>query len=133
MILNAGNAADRRTLQTVLGLKNTSTRQKASKYKNKITYIDNHRFHSQGEARRYVELKLRQEAGEILNLRCQPKYPLRAGATKICVYVADFEYFDKRTDRFVVEDFKGCETAVFKLKAKLFRANYGFDILVTRK
>lgn len=98
--------------------------QRASKYGNVPTIVDGMRFASKAEARRYIELRLLERAGEILNLVCQPRYVLGSG-TKPPVYVADFAYSE--AGRQVAEDVKGGEatqTPVFKLKAKLFCERY---------
>lgn len=98
--------------------------QRASKYGNVPTIVDGLRFASQAEARRYIELRLLERAGEILNLVCQPRYVLGSGK-KPPVYVADFAYSE--AGRQVAEDVKGGEatqTPVFKLKAKLFCERY---------
>ena len=57
-------------------------------------------FDSAAECRRYGELKLLEQVGQIVRLRCQVRYPLAvwhvgpesAEGTEIGVYVADFEY-----------------------------------------
>lgn len=97
---------------------------KGSKYGNVPTVVDGIRFDSKAEANRYRELCLLQRAGDISNLECQPRCVLGAGK-RPPVYVADFRYIEG--GRLVVEDVKGgkaTQTAVFKLKAKLFRERY---------
>lgn len=94
-----------------------------SKYGNKPAKIDGYRFDSQAEARRYEQLKLLVAAKEICMLEVHPSFPLHAGI----IYEGDFRYCIRRNDApwtHVVEDVKGAQTAVFKLKAKLFRADY---------
>lgn len=105
-----------------------------AKYGNVRTTIDGETFDSAAEARRYQVLKIMQRAGEISDLKRQVRFPLLAHAlvpVKVADYIADYVYLDANGAK-VVEDLKGVKTDVFKLKAKLFRANYGFDILVTR-
>ena len=90
--------------------------------------VDGITFASKAEARRYGELKLLVRAGEIQNLELQPKFALVGiGATKICQYRADFAY-QHTNGPLVVEDVKGMKTPVYRLKAKLFRDNFGFSI-----
>jgi len=48
----------------------------------------------------------------------------------ICKLIADFRYNKNGED--IVEDYKGILTPVFKLKAKLFKANYGFDVKIIK-
>lgn len=40
-------------------------------------------------------------------------------------YIADFKYFDAEKGVYVVEDVKGAETEVFRIKRKLFLRKYG--------
>jgi hypothetical protein len=103
-----------------------------SKYGAVRTVVDGVSFASKKEARRYSELKLLQRAGEIAELRLQPRYPLVVNGLKVCTYVGDFAYhptFQGATmAQEVVEDAKGFKTPEYKLKAKLFQALQGFPI-----
>lgn len=90
-----------------------------SKYNAKKTYVDGICFDSKAEARHYEELKLRVRAGEISHLEAHPRYPLDVDGLRICVYEADFKYFDVKRGTTVVEDVKGVKTALYKLKKKL--------------
>lgn len=110
---------------------NVKWEQTKTKYGNKITYLDGIKFHSQGEASRYLTLKHLERLGEIKDLKLQPKYLLMEKFTtkqgKKCGaihYIADFTYFDVKLNSMVVEDFKGCETKDFKIKMKLFLNRY---------
>lgn len=130
--LYAGSATDRAKLLKVLGLS-----KKPSKYKNRITYVDGKRFQSKREADHYLELKLLEELGKISDLKCQVRYELRAAPlhpgdkpVKIFTYIADFDYIEK--GQLVTEDVKGCITTDFKLKAKIFAANYGREIRIVK-
>lgn len=98
--------------------------KKKSKYRAKAVHIDGIRFASQKEGQRYKELKLMLSAGEIEDLKLQPRFPLRVEGQLICVYVADFRYWEPSTASDVVEDVKGYRTNEYKLKAKLFKAIY---------
>lgn len=94
------------------------------KYGNVPTMVAGIRFDSKAEANRYSELCLLQRAGSISDLECQPRYVL-GGGKRPPIYVADFRYQEE--GRLIVEDVKGgkgTQTAVFKLKAKLFRERY---------
>jgi hypothetical protein len=95
-----------------------------SKYRNKKVEIDGTTFHSKAEANRYLELKLLEKGGKIKDLVLQPRFPMHVNGHKICTYVADFKYTDTDTNVLVVEDVKGFETDIFKLKAKLFAATH---------
>lgn len=104
---------------------------KGRKYRNTPVVIDGHRFASKAEGRRYSELKLLERAGEIRDLRLQPRYDLAVNGHKVCAYVGDFAYLTKSGEP-VTEDTKGVETRDFKIKAKLFRALMGRDIVIVR-
>lgn len=101
------------------------------KYGNKPTEVDGIRFASKAEARRYSNLKLLERAGEISNLRLQPRYPLVVSGQLVCTYVGDFEYLDNNHDRLVTEDTKGVKTKDFVIKAKLFHALYGREVVLS--
>jgi len=90
-----------------------------SKYRAIPTLLDGIRFASKSEAKRYGQLKLLQLAGEIRWFTCQVPFHLGAGVR----YVSDFliVYADGRVE---VEDVKGVETAMFKVKRRLFEAAY---------
>lgn len=103
------------------------------KYRNKPTEVDGHRFASKLEARRYLELKLMERAGEIAELTLQPRYKLEVNGHPVCQYVADFHYLDLKTGKFTTEDAKGYLTPEFKIKAKLMKACYGIDIVLVKK
>ena len=99
-----------------------------SKYKNKKTQIDMYVFDSAKEAKRYKELKLLEQAGEISNLVLQPRFLLQEGFKKNektyrkIEYIADFQY--NENGKTIVEDVKGLQTDVFKIKHKLFEKKY---------
>ena len=85
-----------------------------NKYGAQRTWGQGRCFDSKGEKLRHDELMILQRGGFIGELSCQPRVQLVAGIT----YVPDFRYIEK--GKVVYEDFKGTETAVFKLKAKLW-------------
>ena len=105
------------------------------KYRNKKTIVDGITFDSKLEARRYTELKLLERAGEISDLRLQVKYTLLPSqklenrvVERPVIYIADFEYVDKRTGEKVVEDTKGMKTTDYVLKRKMMLYFYGIRI-----
>ena len=57
----------------------------------------------------------------------QPTIDLTVNGIKVCRYVADF-YVVKQGGEVVIEDVKGVKTAAYRLKAKLFKALFGFAI-----
>lgn len=107
-----------------------------SKYHAQPVVIDGIRFASKKEGARYVELKLLERAGEIRDLELQPKFPLfaadpRGQMIRVAEYRGDFRYWtcvNGGRGVCVVEDAKGCRTAVYVLKKKLCEANYGIRI-----
>ena len=99
-----------------------------SKYKNKITTVDNIKFHSQKEAQRYLELKQLRQAKFISDLELQPSFKLSVNDKFICSYRADFAYFDHKIGHVIYEDVKGFKTQVYKLKKKLTEALYNITI-----
>ena len=102
---------------------------KRHKYNAKKILIDGIEFDSKKEAKRYLELKMLERAGKIKNLKLQPVFLLQEGfyyrgkAIRQITYRADFEYVDENGN-VVVEDVKGVETPVYKLKKKLFLRKY---------
>lgn len=111
---------------------------KKQKFNAKKAEIDGIQFDSQIEARYYAQLKWLQRAGEIKRFERQPRFILQeAGTTPSGVkyskieYVADFKVIRKDGTVEII-DVKGVETAVFRLKKKLFMARYPWPIsLVT--
>lgn len=90
-----------------------------SKYRNTKTEMDGHIFDSKAEARRYSELKLLQQAGEITGFGIQPSFVL-PGSIR---YRPDFIVCGKAGEIWV-EDVKGMQTQAFKLKQRLWQEAY---------
>lgn len=99
---------------------------KKSKYGNKKVELDGHFFDSKGESRRYVHLRMLQSAGEITGLRVHTKFTLLS-----CSYEADFDYFTK-DGVYIVEDFKGFKTQLYRLKRKMMKNELGIEITEVR-
>lgn len=98
-----------------------------NKYHNIKTKVDGIVFHSKAEASRYLELKLLESNNLIQELQLQPRFPMVVGGKKICDYIADFQYLEESPEgavSMIIEDVKGVETEVFKIKKKLFEALY---------
>ena len=69
----------------------------------------------------------------ISDLEIHPPYPCEVNVKKVCVYKADFRYKNKQGET-VVEDTKGIETPMFRLKKKLVEALYpDTEIIVVKK
>lgn len=115
-----------------------------SKYNNRKVRRDGLTFDSKKEHKRYNELLLLEQAGEIRNLRRQVKFVLiptqrepsqigsRGGVKKgkllerECSYIADFVY--SQNGKMVVEDTKGIRTKDYIIKRKLMLRVYGIRI-----
>jgi hypothetical protein len=104
-----------------------------SKYGARRTEYDGRTFDSAAEARHYAELKLREKAGEIEGLVCQPKIPISLDGQHVCTYIADFLYVDAKTRELVIEDVKGVRTAVYQIKRKLVECVHGLKIVEPNK
>lgn len=107
---------------------------KPHKYNARKKVVDGITFDSSKEAKRYQELVLLVAAGEVKELQLQPRFPIyvckyRGGElTKVCDYVADFRYREGPNGLLVIEDVKGVRTPVYRLKRKMFEAQYGIEI-----
>lgn len=90
-----------------------------TKFRNKKIVCDGHKFDSQKEYNRYLQLKLQLERGLIYSLKLQPRYKIVDGVKGLFrsrFYIGDFEitYPDGRVE---VEDVKSVITA----KDKFYR------------
>lgn len=111
-----------------------------SKYRNVPTVVDNLKFDSLAEARRYGELKLLLRAGLIRDLRLQVRHQLLPAVrfhgskrqTPGLDYVSDFEYFDVEKGAEVCEDSKGARTRVYLMKKHMMKALLGMEIFESR-
>lgn len=117
---------------------------RANKYHSHKVIRDGVTFDSRKEFRRYEELLLLQQAGEIKNLRRQVKFvliPTQRAPSKIgarggvkkgkllereCAYIADFVYI--QNGKTVVEDTKGVRTKDYIIKRKLMLYTQGIRI-----
>lgn len=108
------------------------------KYGAEPTIVDGIRFDSKREAARWGELCLLEKAGEITGLKRQERYSLLGAngdlkgiSGRTLSYIADFTYYDRRESRQVVEDVKGCQTDVSRLKLAIMAAQ-GLPVRVVR-
>ena len=122
-----------------------------NKYHNrKVKTSDGLVHDSKREARRWIELKLLERAGQIKDLKRQVKFVLvpaqheesiigkRGGVKKGKLierelsYIADFVYTDIRTEEMIVEDAKGFKGggaySVFTIKRKLMLTIHNIKI-----
>lgn len=108
-----------------------------NKYNARKAQVDGITFDSIKEADRYRDLKFLEMIGEIRNLKIQPSFELQEGFRdksgkyhRPITYRADFQYM--LDGQITVEDVKGHETAVFKIKKKMFLKNFPeYDLLLT--
>ena len=101
------------------------------KYNNVKTEINGILFDSKKEAKYYGILKLKQKAKLIDSFEMQVKFDIIVNNHKIGFYKADFVTF-KDGKIFEVIDVKSEITKklpVYRLKKKLIKALYGFDIV----
>lgn len=116
-------------------------RTKPGKYQNVKTEENGIKFDSKKEAKRYLELLARREAGEIDDLRLQVNFTLQEAFTKpngervqAIVYKADFTY-RKRDENgdytlYIVEDVKSkpTKTRAYEIKKKLMREKFRIEV-----
>lgn len=105
-----------------------------TKYNARRVQADGYTFDSAAEYARFRELTMLAVAGEIADLVVHPRFEVlpqfsdyvdgKRRVEKAVFYVADFSYVENGKPGIVVEDVKGVETPVFKLKAKLFRRQF---------
>lgn len=105
--------------------------------KNKYSAIkvkeDGYIFDSKAEHRRYKELLILQRAGEIKDLELQPKYECVINGKKIANVILDFRYFDNGKNMTVIQDVKGFDTTVSRLKRKLVEAIYNITVEIIKR
>ena len=83
-----------------------------------------------------------ERAGKIQLIQLQPKYRLGTDINPVLMrskrypngrrasYIADFKYFDRTTGKYVIEDAKGMDTPLSKLKRAVVEAQYGIEIIL---
>ena len=111
-------------------IRNSSNRVK-NKFKNTITTVNNIRFDSKKEAKRYTELLTLERAGLIKDLRLQDKFQFTMNGEKLSSYYADFTYINTSTGEFIVEDVKSDVTRklpVYRLKKKMMLLQFKIKI-----
>lgn len=108
-----------------------SSMKGVSKYHAIRTTLNGTTYASKAEADVGAILELALQRGAIKSLTHQPKYELIPKPNKI-TYIADFlvTFNDGHSE---IWDVKGMETAVFKLKHKLFKHFYPKETLVLIK
>lgn len=93
--------------------------------------IDGICFDSKKEATRYAELKLLERAGHIHSLTTQQEFIVEIKGKRLCVYTADFHYYDRVRGRTVVEEVKSSGTAkdaAYRLRRKAAELAHGITV-----
>jgi hypothetical protein len=110
----------------------TGQEKTKSKYKNQKVVVNEIKFDSKKEAKRYQELLLMKKAGIITDLKRQvpftlvPVFSLNKNRYRPLIYIADFVY--KENGKEIVEDTKGYRTEVYRIKKKLMAYIYQIEI-----
>jgi len=100
-----------------------------SKYGNKTIEFEGIRFDSLAELRRYQDLRIIENNGDISNLVVHPRFILQEPFThnhvreRAIAYEADFSYCETN-GKTIVEDVKGFKTKEYQIKRKLFLYKY---------
>jgi hypothetical protein len=102
-------------------------RGSTNKYGAKKTEVDGITFDSRLEARRYVQLKALERAGEIHNLTLQPRYEFVVNGVRVGRYTPDFQYMDNEGD-IHTEDAKGVRGRDLTMRLNLMRACHGVTV-----
>ncbi len=106
-------------------MRHNSTRRKGHKYNARAVVIDSIRFDSAKEGRYFQQLKLRQQAGDVLCFLRQVPIHLPGQA----LLVVDFlEFHTDSSVHFV--DTKGVQTETFKLKKRQVEDLFPFEVEV---
>lgn len=98
--------------------------KRRNKYGAIKTKVDGVMFDSRLESQWYGYLKILGTAGQIKDLELQKEFVLTMYGKQICIYIADYYFFDLIKQKWVVGDAKGVRTDVFKLKWKMMAAQY---------
>lgn len=93
------------------------------KFNAKPTIVNDHRFGSKKEAKRYSELLLLRSSGEVLFFLMQTRFDLPGGV----VYRCDFMVFWSNGE-VTIEDVKGMRTEMYIAKKKILEATYPIQI-----
>lgn len=103
-----------------------------TKYGNKKCMSFGHKFDSIGEMQRYLVLREKLSHGDIEELELQPVYHIEINGINICKVILDFRYYDVDSMRTIIEDFKGMDTAISRLKRKMVEAAHNIKVEVIK-
>ncbi len=102
-----------------------------NKYGARRCVHDDHTHDSLAERARCFVLQHKARIGDIRELRLHTAWPLNVNGQRVGLYTDDASYY-LPDGTFVVEDCKSAPTrreTAYRLRRKLFRAVYGFDIV----
>jgi len=110
-----------------------------TKYRAQPQVVDGVRFDSKRELQRWNYLQTIERVGKVAQLERQVVYELAPAVTlagekrkkPALRYVADFRYFDVEKGVFVVEDTKGRDTPVSRIKRHLMKSVHGIDVRIS--
>lgn len=116
--------------------------RRSGKFNAQRVSSDEGEFDSKGEYQRYLDLRMLERLGRIRDLKRQVRIPLivnggpllirdKTGRGRKLSYVADFTYYED--DVYVVEDFKGFDTPVSRIKRAIVEATCALTVRVTRR
>jgi len=97
---------------------------RTNKYNATPTTRQGIKFSSKSEAKRFDDLKLLEQSGEIQNLELQPSFQIIKSQThsgkkyRGAKYTADFKYIEN--GKVVIEEFKGFRDKTYILRLKMF-------------
>lgn len=97
----------------------------------KVT-IDGYTFDSGAEARRYGQLAMLQRAGLISKLTVHPVFKIKLNDVEICKVELDFSYRDEGSKLMVIEDVKGEDKPMSRLKRKLVQAAHDIKVIIVK-
>lgn len=103
-------------------------RLRGNKFGAKKVQADGYTFDSKAEALRYDELQLLEKIGRIQNLEVHPEFVVIVKGAQVCKVLMDFRYWDDPSEMFIIEDVKGKDNAMSRLKRKLVEAQYGIKV-----
>jgi len=109
----------------------TFKKPRRGKYNAKGRHVEGQWCASEAEATRYEQLIELQQAGDIIELKCQVAFPIQVKGIHIANYLADFRYCKVKNGKrtILIEDVKGMLTPEYKLKKKLVEALHQIKIL----
>lgn len=111
---------------------------KAARKRNKFgairTTIGGITYASKIEAEVCQLRRLEVKAGHIDEYEEQKEFIITVAGKLICIYISDAFFRVVKTGKYVIEDIKGRETDVFRLKKKLVQALYpDFEFWITKR